>query len=210
MNIKALVSAVLLSVVVGCSGAEGGIGGADGENGAGGEQGPAGPAGAKGDKGESGTNGAAGAQGPQGPAGPQGLPGSASEKGDPGPQGPQGNAGAPGAPGAPGAQGPKGDKGDTGAPGALSGKANTYTMTTSVFVPANGSNTTTALCADNNDVVLHGGCAWGINTLGQNGTASRASNPTDAGQKSGWECVGNNFSTVPFQMTATVTCLQVP
>lgn len=201
---KALVSIVLFGLMVACGGTDQGISGTGGENGGNGTAGPAGPAGSKGDKGDKGTNGTAGSTGAQGP---QGLPGSASDKGDPGPAGPGGPAGAQGPAGP---KGDKGDKGDPGAPGALSGKAGTYTATVSVMVLANSANTTTALCADNNDVVLHGGCAWGISTLGQNGTASRAANPTDAAQKSGWECIGNNFSTVAFQMTATVTCLQVP
>lgn len=204
-TISIVLSILLCALVTGCGGSDGAVGGINGTDG---------------ERGTNGTAGVAGSDGTQGPAGPAGQDGSASakgDKGDPGAPGVNGTSGingatgangllgAAGAAGAPGTPGTPGTKGD---PGGIT-ESDTYNVTAVVMVGANSANTARALCVDVNDVVMNGGCLWGISVLGQSGTGSKGYNESDAAVVSGWECTGNNFSSTPFQMTAVVTCLKV-
>lgn len=208
MKLNVLFSVLFLVLVAGCGGTDGAVNGMDGTGGSQGAAGAVGAAGAPGEKGEKGEKGDTGPVGPQGPAGADGTAAAKGDTGEQGPAGPMGPAGPAGVQGLPGPQGEKGEKGDPGDSGDIV-ETNQYLVTASVMVGANASNTIRALCKDANDVVMGGGCSWAISTLGQNGTSSVPYNAADTTLVSGWECTGNNFSSTPFLMTVTATCLAV-
>ncbi len=218
------------------SGATGPIGpqgpvGAAGATGATGPQGPAGntgpagptgltgaigPQGPKGDKGDTGATGATGAQGltgATGPMGPMGL------QGPTGPQGPQGDTGAEGP------QGPAGPQGG----GLYADKADLYIRTTSQSSAAlskivrEAPVSIEALCDDNDDIAISGGCAqvitWGTTPASQKYqrfvelTTSRPSEWTSPTNPAGWTCAARGLdhttgsSTWTYTMTARVLCI---
>jgi len=135
--------------------------------------------------------------------GPQGLPGTAAAKGDPGPQGPKGD------PGAAGPAGPKGDpgpKGADGAPGAGITKSKITWVTESAIVPANGVGSAVALCKNDTDIILTGGCQV---TIGGNLYAWGPSD-TILGSNARWGCSAWGQFATQYTVTATAVCLAVP
>lgn len=190
--------------VLGCEGDSAPQGGSVGPQGEDGEQGPQGPDGADGAPGANGAQGPAGEQGPQGPVGANGAQG---VQGAQGPDGADGAQGAQGPAGADGADGVAGPAGADGADGAPQSKGDLYVVTDSIVVPANLSAEILALCADTNDVVLHGSCS---NAFQQHTLANQAWFPVDGAQQSGWRCFGQNLASGTFTLIARATCIAIP
>jgi len=190
--------------------------GPQGEAGPAGPQGPAGPAGPQGPAGPAGTSGALGPTGEPGALGQQG------EQGEQGQQGVPGEIGPTGLPGSPGVKGDKGDPGATGQPGAQGAvgpagkdgisitKDQVYRRDVTGGPGTSYINLVTALCDDENDVLLTGGCAASPTVAIRAFAPITQSVPDTFKFKVGYGCGPYNTLGPNEQLVATVICLDVP
>ncbi len=105
--------------------------------------------------------------------------------------------------GADGAAGVNGTDGMDGLNGVPQSKADLYTVTEQLY--GDYTLTVTAMCDDENDILLHGGCA---DEYGSNSYGSFAFRPDNEFQTSGWTC--ETSSSDSRVLTTYATCISVP
>jgi hypothetical protein len=132
-----------------------------------------------------------------GPAGAQGLQG---------PTGPIGPAGADGADGADGLDGLDGLDGEDGLPRS---KTDLYAVVTTLSIPPYGIVTIEAECADNDDVLLTGGC-FSQSLLSADVVETYPNDNTLVGTTAGWTCTVQSTTASVFDYTARAVCIDVP
>ncbi|MEQ1570238.1 MAG: hypothetical protein ABMA64_31680 [Myxococcota bacterium] len=178
--------------------------GPQGPTGEKGEVGPQGPQGAAGPKGPQGDSGAAGSVGPAGPVGPRGDAGPEGVAGSEGAVGPQGPAGFTGKTGP---TGPMGSEGDPGLDAVLVDKFNVYVATADATFAANAVGFVTALCADEDDVLLSGDCTAEVRQVRL--TSMRGAQQTGTKDAASWECGFKNTDIGTAVGTARAICVDV-
>ena len=119
-----------------------------------------------------------------------------------------GNEGSPGPAGDPGPRGEKGERGDPGLAGVPRSKADVYVVTgPAVTFEPGGGDVARAYCADENDVLLSGGCeiddGWAfVNSM-------RGGALDDDSQPAYWECSGGTNGGASHGLVATAICVAV-
>jgi len=119
-----------------------------------------------------------------------------------------GNEGPPGPRGDLGPRGDKGERGDPGLAGVPRSKADVYMVAgAAVTFEAGGGDVARAYCADENDVLLSGGCEVGDPYAFV--TSTRGGALDDDSQPAYWECTGGTTTGASHELVATAICVSV-